>query len=107
MLLPQAQFDATVERMCAPPERPLLAQPPPPPQQQRGAAGSAALPPPPPLLDAAAFVAEVAARVAELEAATEGARQANIGVAKAKRVLKELQAQVGWWAAPSTLRCCR
>jgi hypothetical protein len=33
--------------------------------------------------------------VQQLEAATEEARQANIGVAKAKRVLKELQAQVG------------
>jgi len=33
-----------------------------------------------------------------LEGATEEARQANIGVAKAKRVLKELQAQVGGWA---------
>ena len=55
----------------------------------------------------------------QLEAATEEARQANLGVAKAKRVLKELQAQVGvaglgaplalgpalrggCWAAPST-----
>ena len=31
----------------------------------------------------------------QLESATEEARQANIGVAKAKRLLKELQAQVG------------
>ncbi len=44
---------------------------------------------------AEAFWLELNSRLQRLEAATEEARQANIGVAKAKRVLKELQAQVG------------
>jgi hypothetical protein len=46
------------------------------------------------VVDAEGFWAELTSRMQLLEAATEEARQANIGVAKAKRVLKELQAQV-------------
>lgn len=53
--------------------------------------------PPPHLTSspAEAFWLELNSRLQRLEAVTEEARQANIGVAKAKRVLKELQAQVG------------
>lgn len=71
-----------MERLSGPPAAPLLSRPP----------GAAA-----PAIAAAAFWAELNGRVAELEGATEEARQANIGVARAKRVLKELQAQVGGW----------
>lgn len=74
----QAQFDAAVERMSGPAAGGLLAR-------RSGA---------PPVVDAEGFWAELTSRMQLLEAATEEARQANIGVAKAKRVLKELQAQV-------------
>ncbi|PSC75029.1 hypothetical protein C2E20_1867 [Micractinium conductrix] len=73
----QAQFDAAVESMSGPPEAPLLVR-------QPGVA---------PAVVADAFWAELNSRVQQLESATEEARQANIGVAKAKRLLKELQAQ--------------
>lgn len=83
----QAHFDAAVERLSGPAAGELLRRP---------AGGGAAAAPE---LAADAFWSELNARLAELEAATEEARQANIGVARAKRVLKELQAQVrlgGW-----------
>lgn len=44
-------------------------------------------------LPAEAFWAELNARLARLETAAEAARQANIGVSRAKRVLKELAGQ--------------
>lgn len=72
----QAQLDAVIDEVAGPAPEGLLCRP--------GPGGG------PPEVDAEAFWRELNARLGRLEAAVEAARQANIGVSRAKRVLKVL-----------------